>query len=495
MKNKITSRLWFRLVLYFLFLSLTILALTQLVYNYSLDNHISRYAQEQEGAVNRQIISSFETYYDDNMTWAGIQMAANHISMSTSTDLALYSPEGSLVFDSSVFRGGRHMMEMGPRRFVQQQPLEDYHYAFVLVAEGEAVGQLFITHLERERGLLKEQDLLFRAALVGSLWWITLLAAAFALILSIFFSRLLSQPLVTMANVVKEVEKGALQRRLPGYSIGELQELSQSFNSLVEHLQKLEALRKRSIADLSHELRTPLTTLRSYLEAFADGVLDPDEETLKTLHEEVMYLSQVVTDLEELFQAESQDQVLHQRQAGKDAVLNINKFLKEKVAFFQPQFLGKNLQLTLLLPAQDINVYIKPLALGKIMSNLLSNAYKYTPAGGKVTVSLDPCPEGDKKGVNPLAENPVKVSTAPAEEDMFLITLEDSGIGIKEEDLPFIFERFFRADPSRGRSSGGSGIGLALVKELVYSCGGEIRVQSEEGKGTTFFLYLPRKLK
>ncbi len=490
MKNKITSRLWFRLVLYFLFLSLATLALTQLVYNYYLDNHISRYVQEQEEAVNRQIMNSFVSYYDSNMTWSGIHMAASHISMSTNTNLALYSPAGDLIFDSSAFRGGQHMM--GPRRFLQEQPPEEeYHYAFVLEADGEAVGELFVTHLERETGVMKEQDLLFRQALGGSLRWTTLLAALFALILSIFISRLLSQPLVTMTKVVKEVEKGALDRRLPPYHIGELQELSQSFNSLTEHLQKLEALRKRSAADLSHELRTPLTTLRSYLEAFDDGVLVPDKETLKTLHEEVMYLSQVVTDLEELFQAESQDKALHQHRAGEYEVININDFLREKVAFFQPQFQGKNLQLALLLPDQGINICIKPLALGKIMGNLLSNAFKYTPAGGKVTVSLDPCPEGKKKGVNPLGENPLRVSTAPAEEEI-LIIIEDSGIGIKEEDLPFIFERFFRADPSRGRSSGGSGIGLALVKELVHSCGGEIRVKSKEGEGTTFYLYLPR---
>ena len=491
MKNNITSRLWFRLVLYFLFLSLTILALTQVVYNYSLDNHISRYVQEQEEAVNRQIISSFESFYESNLTWAGSHMAVYHISNSTNTRLALYNPEGDLVSDSSVPRGGHQMMERGPRRPLPEQPPEDYHYAFVLEVEDEAVGELFITHLERERGLLREQDLLFREALVGSLWWITLLAAGFALILSVFFSRLLSQPLVTMTKVVNEVENGALDRRLPSYSIGEMQELSQSFNSLAEHLQKLEALRKRSAADLSHELRTPLTTLRSYLEAFEDGVLVPDKETLKILHEEVMYLTQVVTDLEELFQAESLDKEWNQHQAAKYEAININELLKDKVAFFQPQFQGKDLQLALVLPDQEINVCMEPLALGKIMGNLLSNAFKYTPAGGKVTVSLDPCPEKEKKGVDPLGENPPKVSTTSAGEKIFLITVEDSGIGINEEDLPFIFERFFRADPSRGRSSGGSGIGLALVKELVHSSGGEIRVQSEEGKGTTFFLYLP----
>ncbi len=491
MKNKITSRLWFRLVLYFLFLSLTILVLTQLVYNYSLDNHISRYVQEQEEAVNRQIIGSFESYYESNMTWAGSHMAVYHISNSTNTRLALYNPDGDLVSDSSVSRGGHRMMERGPGRLLPEQNPEDYHYAFVLEVEDEAVGELLITHLERERGFLKEQDLLFRDALGGSLWWTTLLATAFALILSVFFSRLLSQPLVTMAKVVNEVEKGALDNRLPVYSIGELQELSQSFNSLAEHLQTLEALRKRSTADLSHELRTPLTTLRSYLEAFEDGVLVPDKETLKTLHEEVMYLSQVVTDLDELSQAESLDKERNQHQAAEYEVININELLKEKVAFFQPQFQGKDLRLALVLPNQEINVCIEPLALGKIMGNLLSNAFKYTPAGGKVTVSLDPRPDGEKKGVDPLGENSLRVPTGPARGEMVLIMIEDNGIGIKEEDLPFIFERFFRADPSRGRSSGGSGIGLALVKELVHSCGGEIRVQSEEGKGTTFFVYLP----
>lgn len=494
MKNKITSRLWFRLVLYFLFLSLTILALTQLVYNYSLDNHISRYVEEQEGAVNRQIVSSFETFYESNMTWAGSHMAAFHISMSTNTHLVLYSPEGDLVFDTSAVRGGHHMMERGPRRFSQEQPPEEYHYLFVLETEGEEVGELFITHLERDTGILKEQDLHLREALRGSLWWTLLLATIAALILSVFFSRLLSQPLVTMTKVVKEVEKGSLERRLPAYRIDELQELSQSFNSLTEHLQKLEALRKRATADFSHELRTPLTTLRSYLEAFKDGVIIPDQETLQILHEEVLHLGQIVADLEELSQVESRDRKWTNHLTTECESVNVNNLLKEKVAFFQPQFQEKNLRLELMLPDHELTACLKPLSLGKIMSNLLSNAFKYTPSGGKVAVSLEPHPEGKKRGVKPLEESPLRVSPAPKMDGMFLIKVSDSGIGIKKEELPYIFERFFRADPSRGRSSGGSGIGLALVKELVYANGGEIRVQSSEGEGTTFYLYLPGEI-
>jgi len=124
-----------------------------------------------------------------------------------------------------------------------------------------------------------------------------------------------------------------------------------------------------------------------------------------------------------------------------------------------------------------VNACLDPLALGRIISNLLSNAYKYTPPEGKVTVSLDD-DQGD--------------SRERFDQDMFLLVVRDNGVGIKAEDLPYIFERFFRADPSRDRSSGGAGIGLALVKELVHAFGGDIQVQSELGKGTTFYLYLPK---
>lgn len=336
------------------------------------------------------------------------------------------------------------------------------------------MGELFVTHLDRERGLWKEQDLLFREAMGASLQWTTLLAALLALMLSVYFARLLSRPLVDMAKAVKEVELGNLARRLPSYSIKEMEELSGSFNSLAAHLQKLESLRKRSTADFSHELRTPLTTLRSYLEAFTDGVLLADKENLKILHEEVMHLSRLVSDLEELSQAECN---LLKDQRSDCRQLNISRFLKEKVAFFQPQFQGKDLQLELVLPHQELNARLDPLALGKIIGNLLYNAYKYTPPQGKVTVSLD----GDAHGPQERVD-----------QDMFLIEVRDNGIGINGEDLPYIFERFFRADPSRDRSSGGAGIGLALVKELVHACGGDIQVQSELGKGTTFYLYLPK---
>lgn len=482
-------KLWQKQLFFFLLLAAAVLLPLQVLFNLSLERQFERYITEREEALNRRIIGSVLDFYSFNGSWAGVQMTLRHLSMGTGTYLLLSNPEGQPLIDSAAGRGHRGTMIGRPGLLPGGQ--EEGGYWVSLELEGTTVGQLYIEHPERARsGVWQEQDLLFRRALSGSMFWAGLLAAAAALALSIVFSRRLSQPLEEMSRAVGKVARGDYSVKLPSYDSRELNDLSANLNNMSVHLDKLEKLRRRSTADLSHELRTPLATLRSHIEAIKDGVMEADAEILNVLSEEILHLGRVVSDLDELSQAEN-------RRSGQVNLetLNLNRFLKDKAASFKPLCAEKRLKLYLDLPDEPVTAEIEPSALGKMIGNLLANACRYTGPGGQITVELHPQATLDPEAVPPLGAGYAGAgSLRPRLHRFIQISVIDSGPGIDPDQLPYIFERFFRIDPSRERTSehGGTGIGLALVKELAHAAAGAVLVSSRPGRGTAFHLYIPK---
>ncbi len=479
--------LWMRLVMYFLLLSLIILLLFQGVFHYSLDRHMEEYIREREEAINKQIVNSLREFYAINGSWDGIHMPLLHAALSTNTRLLLYDDTGRLIGDTGQ-QGRRHMMMVRE----QQPELSDVStYRYVMGYNDTLIGELVIAHpMTAETSALLEQDQYFRRAITGSLVWTGLIAISAALALGIIFSRRLSKPLEDIARGASRITRGDYNLELPRYEGKEIDDLAGSFNRLAAHLHELEKLRKRSVADIAHELRTPLTTLRGYIEAIDDGVMPADPKTMEILLQEIMHLNRIASDLDELARAEGAN-----RDQMKREPIKLGQFLHNKVSSFEPLYSKKNLALQLNITEQEIITEQDPAALGKIISNLLDNAYRYSDPGGSVAVNLYENPTVETNAVAPLGQK----TPAPGElqaqlREMVLIEVADSGIGINEDNLPYIFERFYRADPSREKeqSQAGSGIGLALVKELVRASGGVILVSSKPGKGTTFYLYFPR---
>jgi len=475
-----TLPLWLRLVFYFLLLSVIILLLFQAIFNYSLQGHLQTYIEGREEALNLQILNSLAEYYETTGSWSGVQMPLFHAALSTNTRLLLYNVDDRLIGDTG--QGSRHMM-MGGEQLPDLNDLRVYHFAIEL--DGIVVGELIIAHpLTEESSVWLQQDLIFRQALSRSLLWTGLAAISAALILGVLFSRRLSRPIEEMTGAAARITRGDYKLQLPSYRSTELNRLASYINQLAAHLRELEKLRKRSVADIAHELRTPLATLRSYVEAVQDGVMPADDKTLEILLAEISHLTSVATDLDELTRAENTRAV----QAELESI-NMNHLLKDKTASFEPIYRDKGVELKLKLPAEIIRSRQSSTALRKIMSNLLDNALRYTEPGGQVEVALQEKPVVAAGAVAPFGQD--YPATADIE-NKFLIRVSDTGAGISEEYLPYIFERFFRADPSREReqSRAGSGIGLALVKELVRAAGGTILVSSQPGSGTTFYIYL-----
>lgn len=301
----------------------------------------------------------------------------------------------------------------------------------------------------------------FRTAVNDSILWGSIITIAVAVALSFFISRRITRPVHDMAAATEMIAAGEYSQRVEVSSHDEIGSLAHSLNSMAARLQEAQKMRRELIANIAHELRTPLTTISGYMEGLADGVVPANAETYDTVRREALRLSRLVEDLQRLSRAESGQEEL-------DLVpVDTAAFLERVTRRMTPQFKEKDVGLELEVSRSSPHVMADEDKLDQIMVNLLDNALRYTEAGGKVTVSSD------------------------AADGHAAIRVVDSGAGIEPADLPFIFERFYRADKSRARVSGGSGIGLTIVKRYVEALGGGIDVASRVGEGTTFTVILP----
>jgi histidine kinase len=287
-------------------------------------------------------------------------------------------------------------------------------------------------------------------------------ALAAAVVVSLFVSRRIVEPLQELSSVSRRLAQGYYRERTTIRSEDELADLSQSINQLAEALEQIEQRRLALLADVTHELRTPLTTIEGYMEGLIDGVIAPEPQIFAMIQHEAVRLKWLTEELSLLSRAE----------AGQLRVApqptELPGLLEHVAAQFMPQFNAQDVQLELRLPPELPAIVADPNRLEQVLINLLANALRYTPAGGRVTL------------------------VAEAHDFFVQIAVQDTGVGITAEHIPHIFERFYRVDKSRARKSGGTGIGLTIARHLVYAQGGEIWVESAGlGYGATFYFTLP----
>jgi signal transduction histidine kinase len=295
----------------------------------------------------------------------------------------------------------------------------------------------------------------FSRSINSSLLLAVIIAGGLALVLTLALSRSILRPVEALTQAARRMGHGDLSQRVEIRSKGEVGELAEAFNTMADNLERLELLRRRMVTDVAHELRTPLSNLRGYLEAIQDGMVQPEPEVIDSLHEETMLLSHLVNDLQELSLAE----------AGKLHIemqpLEVSQVIQRAALLAQQPANQKGIQLRTEVPADLPLVSADPERLEQILHNLLDNAIHYTPQGGEILIA------------------------AGRQGEQIEIQVKDTGSGITAEHLPYIFERFYRADQSRNRATGGAGLGLAIVKQLVEAQGGQVGAQSQPGKGTT----------
>ncbi len=324
----------------------------------------------------------------------------------------------------------------------------------------QRVGTLLAGSLENAFNPLEQAflDSISRSILIASL-----IAALAALIVGALLLRQLTVPLRQLARATEQIASGnsGPGPRLPVYSQDELGQLSAAFNRMAARLDTSEQLRRQMTADIAHELRTPLTVIEGNLQAVLDGIYEPTPQMIASLHEESQLLSRIINDLRDLSLAEAGELRLN-RQAT-----DLRGLIRRVIAVFKPQLQHKKIQLVLDVPEESLIADCDSERIAQVLLNLLSNAQRYTPDGGKIHVRL-------------VRQN----------EDA-LVSVSDTGPGIAPQDLPYVFERFWRADRSRARGSGGSGLGLAIAKQFIEAHGGRVWVESPPQQGTTFTFSLP----
>ena len=284
----------------------------------------------------------------------------------------------------------------------------------------------------------------------------SLLAATVSMLLAWILVTRIVRPLKQMMTLAARIAEGDYARRLDAHGSDEIGRLAESLNRMAASLQRVEGLRRDLVANVAHELRTPLTTLRGYLEALRDGVTPPSPETLASLHEEVLRLVRLVDDLQQLSQFDASLSRLH------PASVDLSALADRTMAVYRPAFAERGLTLDQA-SIPPLRIYADADLIGQALRNLLDNALRYAPGGASVTVAAR------------LVDGEARMEVS------------NTGEGIAPNDLPRIFERFYRGEKSRSRETGGTGIGLAIVQEIARAHGGRTGAASAHGLTTVWF--------
>ncbi len=313
-----------------------------------------------------------------------------------------------------------------------------------------------------ERTLPIDQIDTVRAAVIKALVAAALAATGAGLTTSILLAQVILRSLRDLAHSSQRIAAGRYDERVAVPASDELQAVAESFNQMAAALEQIEQRRVAMIGNVAHELRTPLAGIEGYLEGLIDGVIPETAETFLDMQSEVRRLRRLIDDLQTLSRVEAGQITLN------FTTFDIQQVIRRVVSQLQPQVLDGCLQVQVDQPDTPLLTRADPDRVAQILLNLLGNAVRYTPEGGCITVHAS------------LSDHRVQVSVT------------DTGIGIAAEHLPYIFERFYRADPSRARTSGGSGIGLTIARHLAWAMGGDISAYSAgPGQGSTFTLTLP----
>ncbi|MHB1184102.1 MAG: ATP-binding protein [Desulfobulbia bacterium] len=365
-----------------------------------------------------------------------------------------FPPHLAQHFDQRLF-----LLDANRKVLISRVEVPAHSAATPLRHQGKIVGYLGLLPGKKlsdphQEQFLREQSFVF--AMVTGI--VLLLAAG----LSLLLSKRLVRPLRTLAAATHQLAVGRFSTRVKVVSADELGQLADNFNTLAMTLEKNEQARQQWVADISHELRTPVAILRGEIEALQDGIRQPDSDSLRSLHGEVLRLTRLVDDLYQLTMSDL-GALTYQKEK-----LDIIGLLKETAASHDTKFSDKGITLTSTLPTEKVEILGDAERLRQLFANLLANSLKYTNAGGELRL-----------GMTCHAHN-------------VIIDFQDSAPGVAGTDMDRLFERLYRVEASRNRATGGAGLGLAICRNIVEAHQGKISAQSSPLGGLWVQIELPR---
>jgi two-component system, OmpR family, sensor histidine kinase BaeS len=454
------------LIFSFTILGMILIGILYVFVNFFLESQFREYSVRKQELQNREIAGLVERQFDQSGKWhsdvieeIGIRELEQGLILKV-TDLS-----GRTIWDAVEYNSGicHSMIEKMSMRMMARYPsingglaYKDYPLFIATSPAGNLrigyYGPFFYT----------DTDFFFIDTINRILVWLALGTLAASIAGGIFVSSRLATPIAHAIRSAKKIQEGDFSARPPiRSSTREVSELVLTMNTLAKNLGDQDQLRRQLTQDVAHELRTPLMTLQSHFEAMIDGVWEPTKERLTSLHAEVIRLAELVKNIQTLTHYESEAFVLEKTE------FSVKELADRILMLHEPDIRSKKLVCTVDAPG-DAMLFADRDKIAEVITNLLENAIEFTPDRGSIALRFTKDP------------------------DAAMLTVTDTGDGIPAADLPFIFERFYRADKSRARTTGGAGIGLAIVKQIVSSHGGTIEAASVLGHGSEFTVRLPQ---
>ena len=459
-KLKLNKKLILSLVSLIIIVILSIALSINSVFNKKFEQYIIR---NNENEISNIIDSIRSKYVNGEWELSSIQQIGED-AISNGIFVDLYDKDSNLVWGAMTSNKNMCHMVMGSiennMNYMINKNKSNYTEKLFEIKnlDNEIIGNIkigsygLLYYMDNDVDFLKEIN-----KVITSIGIVMVLITIF---IAILISNNISKPVEVVSNMANLIGDGDYDNKIDYDSnIVEIDVLIKSINNLSAKLEEQENLRKRLTTDISHELRTPLTSIQTHLEAMIDGIWEPDTERLNSVNEEVIRLTNLVNQLQNLAKFDSEKSKLNL------AKVNVKNLIMNVVYNNQGKALEKNINIECDL--ESIDSYLDKDKISQVIVNLLSNAIRYTNNGGKIFIS------------------------SYKENNNLKIQFKDNGIGIPKENIKYIFERFYRVDESRSKNTGGIGVGLTIVKSIIDLHQGTIEVRSELNKGSEFIVILP----
>lgn len=465
MKVRKYKSLNFKVIVPSIVIIIIVTLLTVVISKFYFDKKFGDYIMiKNQNTVQNILMELSEQYSDNEWNYKNIEKITYN-SLDKGIIVALYDKEDKEIMNiekNSKDKCNRIMnfikSSMEGKYGSTTSQFEPVYYP--LIKSGEKIGEVRVKFYGPI--FYMQNELVFLDIVNKIILGIGVLLILASTIMGFIISRSITRPINKLMTKAKYISKGEYDKKIEiNTDILEINDLINSINNLSQSIKEQENIRKRLTGDISHELKTPLTNIQSHLEAMIDGIWEPTEERLLSVKEEAERLSSLVSDMQKLNKYDESSINLK-----KD---NVN--ISDIICFviFQFSNLAKSKNIKIEYEKKNINLYCDKDKITQALVNILSNAIRYSNEGSTIFIE------------EKLKDNKV------------IISIEDQGIGISEEDLKYVFERFYRADKSRTRATGGTGIGLTIVKSIVSSHGGEVKLESKLGEGSKFTIILPKE--